>query len=317
MTRKNAGVALGFLLCAAGCGSDGPRPEAGLVDCAQADGYEFRNISDFSGSQSGWFRYADPTPGSIPDPDKLGIEDPMAPDEGSNVPVTTIDPPGRCGDTRILKLEVEGHNFWGAGFGDWEHNEPASRANGTGFEGISFWARSPVNAEKSFIFNVDDSRTIILPPDPPAADEDVPPPEDQPVCVRQLGLPRATSADQDLNGDGCVGPGDIARGTQCRLPPPEELANPVCYNGGVDEPSSAGTRVPAPDECGNAFHTLITTTETWQLFLIPWSELVQWPCPNRLDGGINQADIAKFEIRLMQGMRYEIWLDNISFYRRR
>lgn len=306
---------LSFLLAAA-C-SEGNRPPRELADCSAADGYEFRNISDFSGSQSGWFRYADPTPNSIPDPDKLQIEDPMAPDEGSNVPVTALEPPGRCGDTRIMVLEAEGHNFWGAGFGDWEHNETASRADGTGYEGISFWARSPINAEKSFILNVDDSRTIILPPNAPEINEDLPPPEGEPPCVRERGLPQATPADQDLDGDGCVGPGDIARATECRLPPSQELGNPACYDGGIDAPSSAGTRVPAPDECGNAFHTIINTTETWQLFLIPFNQLLQWPCPNRLDGGINPADIAKFEIRLVQGTRYEIWLDNISFYRRR
>ena len=36
-----------------------------------------------------------------------------------------------------------------------------------------------------------------------------------------------------------------------------------------------------------------------------------------LDGGIDRADIAKLEIKLQQGTRYEIWLDNIAFYRRR
>jgi hypothetical protein len=75
--------------------------------------------------------------------------------------------------------------------------------------------------------------------------------------------------------------------------------------------------VPEPDECGNQFHTYITTTENWQVFLIPWNELVQWPCPNRLDGGINPADIRKLEIKLVQGTRHEIWLDDIAFYRLR
>jgi hypothetical protein len=151
------------------------------------------------------------------------------------------------------------------------------------------------------LLNVDDGTTIIAPPPTPP----------------EGGLPPATAADQDLDGDGLIGPGDIVGGTQCRLPPPEELGDVQCYNGGVDAPSSAGARVPEPDECGNAFHTSITTTETWQLFLIGWDELVQWPCPNRLDGQIDRADVAKFEIRLVQGTRYDIWIDNIAFYRRR
>lgn len=291
MARTNVtGLIVGLLLTAVGC-SDGPRVPLLEVDCSEAEMYEFLNISDFSGTDAGWFQYADPTPGGVPDP----VID------GSNVPVTEIEAPGRCGDTRILRLFAEGHNFWGTGFGDWEHNAAASRADGTGFEGISFWARSPADSEKTFLLNVDDSRTILLPPDPPP----------------EGGLPPATSADQDLDGDGFVGPGDIARETQCRLPPPNEFGEPRCYLGGMNAAPNGVTRVPAPDECGNAFHTFITTTERWQLFRIPWSELVQWPCPNRLDGGIDPSDVAKFEIMLIQGTRYDIWIDNIAFYRRR
>jgi hypothetical protein len=259
------------------------RSPAEPLDCSVGDAYEFLNISNFSGGDSGWFRYADPTPGGVPD---LTVED-------SNVPITEADPPGRCGDTRMIKLEMRGHNFWGAGFGDWAHNEAASRANGTGYEGISFWARSARDSEKTFFLNVDDGRTIVLTPDPPDA----------------------TAADQDLDGDGIVGPGDIARGTQCRLPPPQELGAVSCYSGGVGAPTTAGVRVPVPGECGNSFHTRVTTT--WQLFLIPWNELVQWPCPNRLEGGIDPADIAKFEIKFVQGTSYELWLDEIAFYRAR
>jgi hypothetical protein len=277
-----------LVLFAAGCDQREPLPPV-PVDCSVADAYEFLNISNFSGTESGWFQFADPTPRGIPN---IAVE-------GSNVPVAELEPPGRCGDTRFLRLQMERHNFWGAGFGDWAHNAAASRANGTGYAGISFWARSPRNAEKQFLLNVDDGRTIHFPPNPPDAGL----------------LPVATAADQDLNGDGLVGPGDIARETQCRLPPPSEIAEADCYKGGASSPTSGGVRVPEPSECGNAFHVRITTTESWQLFLIPWRDLVQWPCPNRLEGGINPADIAKFEIKLVQGATYDIWIDNIAFYR--
>lgn len=284
-----AAFAVSLVLFAPGCEQrELLPPEA--VDCSQEDGYEFLNISNFSGTESGWFRFADPTPGGIPN---------LALEGGSNVPVSELEPPGRCGDTRLLRLQAEGLNFWGAGFGDWTHNAIASRANGTGYAGISFWARSPIHVEKQFFLNVDDGRTIIFPPTAPGP-----------------GLPiPATPADQDLDGDGFVGPGDIARDTECMLPPSEEVGEAACYNGGVSSSTSGGVRVPVVGECGNAFHTRITTTDAWQLFLIPWSDLVQWPCPNRLEGGINPADIAKFEIKLLQGTRYDIWLDNIAFYR--
>lgn len=284
--RVPAALAIGCLWCTSACSST-DRPPPAPLDCSIEEQYEFLNISNFSGSESGWFRYADPTPRAVPNPVV----------EGSNIPVTTLDEPGRCGDTRILKLAMERHNFWGAGFGDWAHN--STPADGTGYDGISFWARSPVNAEKEFIFNVDDRRTILNPPPPPV----------------EGGLPTVRSGDEDLDGDGFVGPGDIALDTLCRLPPPESLGDPACYNGGVDGPASAGVRVPEAGECGNAFHTRIRTTEAWQLFLIPWDDLVQWPCPNRLDGGIDRSDVAKFEVKLIQGASYDIWIDNIAFYR--
>lgn len=312
MTRRITRATAALLLFSFGCSSDTERPDSVPVDCSVLDRYEFRNISDFNGSDPQWFRYADPTPGGYPQPDI----------EGSDVPLDANDPP-RCGDPQSLKLEAWGHNFWGAGFGNWGLNDPGNRADGTvlgGFDGISFWAKSAPNSEKNFIFNVDDPRTMLNPPDPPER----PAPEsglmltaEQESCLDTVGGAVADGSHQDLDGDGCIGPGDIAFGTECRLPPPEELGAVECYKGSVNEPSSAGTRIPAPDECGNQFHTLIETTEHWQLFLIPWDELVQWPCPNRLEGGIDRSQISKFEIKLRQGTRYEFWIDNIAFYRKR
>jgi hypothetical protein len=113
-----------------------------------------------------------------------------------------------------------------------------------------------------------------------------------------------------------VGPGDIARGTRCRLPPTIKNSTPACYYGGTQPPATV-PRVPEPDECGNQFHTFVTVTDEWQLIRIPWDALVQWPCPNRLEGGIDHADIAKIEIKFVQGSTYDLWLDNIAFYRQR
>jgi hypothetical protein len=288
MKRVPPTLILALLLGALGC-SDGEHQPTAALDCSVADAYEFLNISDFSGGDSGWFLYADNTPGGVPDASL-----------SSNVMLATVAEPGRCGDTSMVELRASGHNVYGAGFGDWAHNAEASRANGAGYEGISFWARSSDPADKTFMLYVDDGRTIVFPP--------VAPPEG--------GLPPATPADQDLDGDGFVGAGDVARGTSCRLPPDQKLGRPACYYGGVLPPASP-TRVPAPDECGNQFHTYVTTTESWQLFTIPWSELWQWPCPNRLEGGVDPADIAALQIKFPQGTTFDVWLDNIAFYRRR
>jgi hypothetical protein len=282
MDRTTSTLVAVLMLGALGC-SDGERRADDAVDCSLTDPYEFANISDFTGGDSGWFLYADNTPGGVPDA-RLG----------SNVEVKPIPAPGRCGDPGMLELRAYGHNEYGAGFGDWAHNAELNRAHGEDYEGISFWARSPGATDKTFMLDVDDGRTIVFPPVPPSATPD----------------------DRDLDGDGIIGAGDIARGTRCRLPPDQALGRVACYYGGVLPPASP-TRVPAPDECGNQFHTYVTTTDRWQLFLIPWAELQQWPCPNRLAGGIDPADVAGFQIKLAQGTNYDIWLDNIAFYRRR
>ena len=289
MTRAAYLVCSGALL-AAGCATNPRAATTSSVDCAQADSYEFRNISDFTGGQSGWYQYADLTPGGIPDPRVT-----------SNVSIVSLDPPGRCGDTGgMIELKASGHNFYGVGFGDYIHNDPGSRANGAGYEGISFWARSPGNTDKTFLLSVDDGQTFVL----------------RPAAADGGGLPAAMPGDQDLNGDGLIGPGDISLGSRCRLPPTETVVRVACYSSASLPPASM-TRVPEPDECGNQFHAYVTTTDEWQLFLLPWAELVQWPCPNRLAGGIDPSDIAAFTIRFIQGSTYDLWLDNIAFYRRR
>lgn len=287
MRRTITACACGLLLVAVGCG-EGNRSESEPTDCSIESAYEFRSISDFTGSDPGWFLYTDPTPGGFPDAS-----------ESSDVPIDQLEGDGRCGDTRALKLEAYGHNFWGTGFGDWAHNSSSSRADGTGYEGISFWVRSAPNRDMQFLLNVDDRRTAVLPPESTG------------------GSPApATASDQDLDGDGYIGAGDIVAGTECRLPPSSDYGEVACYNGGVDPPSNA-VRIPDADECGNAFHTLVQATTEWQLKFVPWRDLVQWPCPNRLEGGIDPSDIAKFEIKFEQGTHYELWIDNIAFYRRR
>ena len=60
-------------------------------------------------------------------------------------------------------LQASGHNFYGAGFGDYQNNLSSSRANGTGYDGIAFWARSEGNTDNTFMLYVDDGRTIVLP----------------------------------------------------------------------------------------------------------------------------------------------------------
>jgi len=294
MTRTISATVCGVLLVASACGKDYKRPAAS-VDCTVTDAYEFSPFAMFEGGDSGWYLYTDKTPGGVPHiPGGVPI-----PADNSNVPVTQLNPP-RCDSTGALELEAYGNNYWGAGFADWQHNDKSGQGDGTGYQGISFWSRSPGNTDKTFLLRVDDDRTFVT---------------QRPVPDGGT-LPAVIPGDQDLDGDGLLGPGDIAADTNCQLPPAQKLGDPACYYGGVQAPDAV-TRVPKAGECGNAFHTYVTTTEDWQLFLLPWSRLVQWPCPNRLAGGIDPSTIRKIEVRLKQGTHYDIWLDDIQFYRLR
>jgi hypothetical protein len=301
MTRTSFAMSCGLLLVPPACGKDYQRPAAS-VDCTVADAYDFKPFALFEGGDPGWYLYTDLTPGGVPNPDA-----------GSNVQVTQLNPP-RCGSTGAIELLAYGNNYWGAGFADWQHNAKSGEASGDGYQGISFWARSPGNTDKTFLLRVDDDRTLNNPPTVTKPNPDAGPCDDPCVCIKNL--PRIQGGDQDLDGDGCLGPGDIAADSRCQLPPAQKIGDPACYYGGVQAPDAV-TRVPQPGECGNSFHTYVTTTEDWQLYLLPWSRLVQWPCPNRLAGGIDPAHIRKIEVRLEQGTHYDIWLDDIQFYRLR
>ena len=289
MTRTNFAIVCGVLLVAPACGKDFRRPAASSVDCTVADAYEFKPFALFEYGDPGWYLYTDKTPGGVPDP-------------AGKVQVIQLNPP-RCGSPRALELEAYGNNYWGAGFADWQHNAKSGEASGDGYQGISFWARSPGNTDKTFLLRVDDDRTYKT---------DKPPPDGGTLPAAIPG----DAGDIDRDNDGLLGPGDIAAGTNCQLPPAQKIGDPACYYGGVQAPDAV-TRVPQPGECGNPFHTYVTTTEDWQLYLLPWSRLVQWPCPNRLAGGIDPAHIRKIEVRLEQGTHYDIWLDDIQFYRLR
>jgi hypothetical protein len=318
MTRTFYAMGCGVLLATSACGTDYPRTAA-QVNCSAADGYDLKTIYDFEGS-SGWYSYGDLTPGAMPPA--------PAPGKGSDVLVSDPDPP-RCGSTGALKLVSYGNNYWGSGFGDWGLNStPAIGKDdqGISFQGISFWARSAARSDKTFLLSVDDDQTFKT----SASASDASTLPDGGILPPGV-IRKANQGDQDLDGDGFLGPGDIASGTYinpnhpdapprpmsvCRLPPPQSIGDPACYYGGTQAPDAV-TRVPEPGECGNSFHTWITVTEDWQLFLVPWSQLVQWPCPNRVAGGIHTEPIRGFQVKLMQGTHYELWLDDISFYRLR
>ncbi len=302
MIRAPFVFCFGLLLAVYACGVDNPRPPV-AVNCSVENDYDFStpHLSDFTvGKDPDWFYFSDNT-----DTLDAGVTGGL--DAGNKYPVAVfnvrpLSPSELCGNTGALEIQAKGHNFYGSGFGDWSHQ--ATPTDGSAYEGLSFWARSGPNADKTFMFYVDDDHTYLNHIGSPAGG------------LLPLASSPGSGNSQDLDGDGFIGPGDIASGTDCRLPPIQALGYPACYGGGVLPPGTP-TRVPTPDECGNQFHTYITITENWQLFLIPWNQLAQWPCPNREPGGIDKAKILQWEIKLLQGTNYDIWFAQFAFYRHR
>jgi hypothetical protein len=247
----SAAAPAAWLVLASGCGTTA-RPPLEL-DCSAGDAYEFDTLFDFESSELQWFSFSDETP-------------------GSSISFTTesVEGGGRCGSRRALVLRSQGCNFWGTGFGEYKYQD--TPANGAGWEGVSFWARSPGAVDRSVIFLVED---------------------------------RTSSA----AGGECVDYGADAGTTA-------SVATAVDPEGRTTSSAGGATCPLAEDACGNSFRTTVQTSERWQLYLLPWSTLVQDPCPNRVPDGIDESAIHQFLVRAPQGWRIEFWIDDISFYRK-
>ncbi len=136
--RLGAGVCLswGLLACA---GGDPRQPLP--IDCSINDDYDIRVLQPLEGEGTNhtWFGYGDDL-----------VDDP--------VPVLVPLPEGRCESTAALFLESDGHDDWGAGFG--EYMMPMVPADATGYEGVSFWARATgFGKSRGFLFNINDRNT--------------------------------------------------------------------------------------------------------------------------------------------------------------
>jgi hypothetical protein len=79
MSRTKSTALFALALAAAGCGGRETTPVE--LDCSVDDRYEFRNIADFTGTDSGWYVYADPTP--------------VPASEVASQAAVTLDAPGR------------------------------------------------------------------------------------------------------------------------------------------------------------------------------------------------------------------------------
>lgn len=278
-----------------GCSSD--KPKAALpLDCSAGDGYEFfgadglasastqRYIYDFEVGDTAWYQAGDCTGGRW-DPNSDGGACVVNPSTASpiigDIPGATIDG-GRCGSFRSALIESYGHNDWGSMYASWDLTGQRPPANGTGSDGIAFWARNPDRSghatgvtNKTIWFEVGDWRQVVAQNTVPA----YPPPGD----FRCVPAPITTST------SGYTDTGQV----------------------------TTTTRIPEPDECGNLFKRPVLTSNEWHLYLLPWTSFFQETTPNRNPDGIDTRDIRILQVNIPIGSTVELWLDDISFYRKR
>jgi hypothetical protein len=130
------------------------------LDCNPYPDIEVSDAKVFAFDQLGeadWYDFTDNTPSGVA---MFGVKDLSGQPHGE-----------RCGNRQALVIDSYGYNDWGAGFTTWTLRESAPVA--TGWEGISFWARTIDESDRSFTlvlqdrFGSDEARIDNPATDPP------------------------------------------------------------------------------------------------------------------------------------------------------
>jgi hypothetical protein len=202
------------------------------------------------------------------------------PPKAVSLGVETMSDGPRCGSKAALLFRSANCNDWGAlaGFSNFGPRDESA------YEGMSFWARSPGNTGKAFSIVLDDANTA------------------------GMAGSNCTVYDAGAPGQGTVTVLDPATGT----------------------PISGTTSAAAmPDQCGNAYNAIVPLTGEWRFYTIPWSQFTQTAQPNRVPNveltetggipgtGLLPSKIYNLIVRVPKEMKMELWIDNLSFYRKK
>jgi hypothetical protein len=200
-----------------------------------------------------------------------------------NFELAAIEDGPRCGSEYALRLTASRNNDWGCLFGDWFLAGVTSDASE--YEGIAFWARAAPGSTKSVLVLLNDKYTANI----AVEDEDgnsVPVPTEESACVEE----------EDL------GPG---QGT---------TVNQVTGQQGSTSVNVAG-RVPSEDACGNSYQKLVTVTERWQYYVLPFESFTQDQFPNRRVEGIDRASLRGIIVRAPKAAELDLYIDDLFLYR--
>jgi hypothetical protein len=200
-----------------------------------------------------------------------------------NFELAAIEDGPRCGSEYALRLTASRNNDWGCLFGDWFLAGVTSDASE--YEGIAFWARAAPGSTKSVLVLLNDKYTANI----AVEDEDgnsVPVPTEESACVEE----------EDL------GPG---QGT---------TVNQVTGQQGSTSVNVAG-RGPSEDACGNSYQKLVTVTERWQYYVLPFESFTQDQFPNRRVEGIDRASLRGIIVRAPKAAELDLYIDDLFLYR--
>lgn len=297
------------LACLLGTACSASTRTAEVTDCNATSEYELSApLRTFEFSDEDWFSGGDPT-GSTTKP----VIEPVAAECGTggtegaagttgtgaaagtggtgtggsgtgtatlSVAIQPIEDGGRCGSLNALVLRSSGHNDWGSVFGDWR----LASAPGTAFcENCGPWDGMGYDGiafwARTSIYG-DKSVTLLL-------------------DTWQTSAAGTENVDPALV---CKFDCSAGSGTRSR----DEAGN-----------VTSQTYVSPPGTCGNSFQRVISLTSEWRFYTVPFKSFYQELKPNLSPGGVDPAHINGFSVRPAKEASVEIWLDDISFYRRK
>jgi len=194
-----------------------------------------------------------------------------------------------CGTTAALEFTGAHNDDWGSLSG----YSTWGTLDASAYEGLAFWARSPGNTSKSFTMLFGDPNTYS------AGAVDAPP-------MAPYNCKNYPSADGGVSSSGPI----VDPGT-----------GQVLSSGSLTAPSP-------PDACNNYYQAVLTVTNDWQFYTIPFAQFQQTAEPNR----VPNADLATvgtapgtslitsalmlFELRFPREAVIDLWMSNLAFYRK-
>jgi hypothetical protein len=104
-------------------------------------------------------------------------------------------------------------------------------------------------------------------------------------------------------------------GPVCKVPDPMDAVSYTVNEAGMLVP--VGGDLPGRDDCGNVFARVVTAHREWSLHLLPFESFQQLAQPNRKPEGLDRSAIYQFSITVPKDSNLELWLDDLSLYRRR